>query len=429
MIAIEATLLNFEREPLLKPFGFKGGYISTVWHTVVGLRSSSGSTGIGLGTQSVLWSDANVFAQHTPAGGNTLMLMLTEYALAYLKGRSYKHPMDLIDELLAEVLNYGITVTKNDNLRATFALNALVAVDFALWLLYASEHGIEDLDVLLPQNYKEPLSQRHDKLVSVPLLSYNTDEAGIKALLDDGYFVLKAKLGAPGNQQEMLAKDKKRLAEIHAFLKQHSTPHTPNGHIPYYLDANGRYEDKETLLRLLDHADAIGALERIIVLEEPFPESLDVDVSDLPVCVAADESAHTDIDAIERIEMGYSAIALKPIAKTLSMTLKIARAAHKRGIPCFCADLTVNPLLVEWNKAIAARLHAFPGIQLPMVETNGHQNYKNWAQMKSYLPNPNASWVDSTKGVFSLTPSFYTSNENLFSHSPHYTALLEGIGQ
>ena len=150
MIAIEATHLNFEREPLLKPFGFKGGYISTVWHTVVGLRSRSGSTGIGLGTQSVLWSDANVFAQHTPAGGNTLMLMLTEYALSYLKGRSFKHPMDLIDELLSEVLDYGITVTKNNNLRATFALNALVAVDFALWLLYANEHGIQDLDTLLP---------------------------------------------------------------------------------------------------------------------------------------------------------------------------------------------------------------------------------------------------------------------------------------
>ena len=46
-------------------------------------------------------------------------------------------------------------------------------------------------------------------------------------------------------------------------------------------------------------------------------------------------------------------MALKPIAKTLSMSLKIAAAAARRGVPCFCADLTVNPVLVEWNRAAA----------------------------------------------------------------------------
>ena len=53
--------------------------------------------------------------------------------------------------------------------------------------------------------------------------------------------------------------------------------------------------------------------------------------------------------------MGYQAIALKAIAKTLSMTLKIAKVAHDHNVPCFCADLTVNPILVEWNRAVAAQ--------------------------------------------------------------------------
>lgn len=427
MIHIEDTYLNFEREPLIKPFGFKGGYISTVWHSVVGLKSHSKSIGLGLGTQSVLWSDAQVFAQHSPVGGNALMLVLTEYALNQLKGRSFLNPIDLIDDLLASVLSYGRKITQNENLRSTFALNALVAVDFALWSLYADEHAITNVDALIPTAYKEPLGSRHDKLVSIPLLSYNTSLEGVQELLDAGYFVLKAKLGAPGNQQEMLERDKKRLTELHTFLKTQSTPHTDDGHIPYYLDANGRYEQKDTLLRLLDHADSIGALERIIVLEEPFPESLEVNVHDLPICIAADESAHTDIDAIERIERGYSAIALKPIAKTLSMTLKIVQAASERNIPCFCADLTVNPLLVEWNKAIAARLAPFPGINLPMVETNGHQNYTNWAEMATYLPNSLSPWVSSKNGVFRLGDAFYDANENLFSLPVHYANLLKGL--
>ncbi|MDZ7723636.1 MAG: hypothetical protein U5R06_12745 [candidate division KSB1 bacterium] len=74
------------------------------------------------------------------------------------------------------------------------------------------------------------------------------------------------------------------------------------------------------------------------MIEEPFPEHTNITVDDLGVRIAADESAHTDKDALKRIEMGYSAIALKAIAKTLSMTMKIAQVAHEHNVPCFCAD-------------------------------------------------------------------------------------------
>ena len=67
---------------------------------------------------------------------------------------------------------------------------------------------------------------------------------------------------------------------------------------------------------LLEHAKKIGAFDQISVIEEPFAEELEFDVSDIPVRLAADESAHTDKDAIKRIDMGYKAIALKAIAKT-----------------------------------------------------------------------------------------------------------------
>lgn len=147
-------------------------------------------------------------------------------------------------------------------------------------------------------------------------------------------------------------------------------------------------------------------------------------MGDLELRIAADESAHTDEDAIRRIEMGYSAIALKAIAKTLSMTMKIARAAFEKGVPCFCADLTVNPILVEWNKAIACRLAPFPGLGLGLLETNGHQNYRNWKAMESYHPYPDASWRKTQKGVFNLNQDYYGKSGGIFAESAHYQEML-----
>ncbi len=57
--------------------------------------------------------------------------------------------------------------------------------------------------------------------------------------------------------------------------------------------------------------------DQIAIIEEPFPEDADINVGDLGVRIAADESAHTAEDVIKRIQMGYKAIALKSAAKTL----------------------------------------------------------------------------------------------------------------
>jgi L-alanine-DL-glutamate epimerase-like enolase superfamily enzyme len=235
---------------------------------------------------------------------------------------------------------------------------------------------------------------------------------------------MKIKIGQPGTQEEMLERDKARLSEIHAAIGSVETPHTKDGRLPYYFDANGRYESKDTLRRLLDHARRIGAFDQIAIVEEPFPEEVEVRVDDLGVRIAADESAHTDADAARRIDLGYGAIALKPIAKTLSMTLRIARLAHQRGIPCFCADLTVNPILVDWNKVFAARLAPLPGFALGLVETNGHQNYRNWETMRRYHPSFGAPWTMPEKGVFRLDADFYARSGGIFEPSPHYEALF-----
>lgn len=419
-ITIATVDSNFEREPLIRPFGFKGGYMTEIWQTAAMLRSTNDKKGLGICTQNVLWSDSKVFASHSESGGNSLMYALTEYASQLIKGRTFDSPVDLLEGMLEEVYEYGKKITNNPNLRKTFALNALVGVDNAAWLLYAAENNIRTFDDMIPAQFKSALAHHHPKVASIPLMAYNIPIEEIKAAVDAGYFFMKIKIGQPGTQEEMLKKDMERLSAIHAAIGNARTQYTADGKLPYYFDANGRYEKKETLLRLLDHARKIGAFEQIAIIEEPFDEEMEIDISDIPVRIAADESAHTDEDALKRIQMGYKAIALKAIAKTLSMTLKIAKVAHEKNIPCFCADLTVNPILIEWNKNVAARLSPFPGLGLGLVESNGHQNYRNWATMKSYHPNPDATWANTREGVFELNDDYYTKSGGIFSPSPHY---------
>jgi L-alanine-DL-glutamate epimerase-like enolase superfamily enzyme len=195
--------------------------------------------------------------------------------------------------------------------------------------------------------------------------------------------------------------------------------------MPYWFDANGRYENKETLLRLLEHAKAVGAFDQILVVEEPFPEDYRVNVSDVGVRIMADESAHTDDDVRERIEMGYGAIALKAIAKTLSMTMKMAQVAHEHGVPCTCADLTVNPILVDWNLNVAARLAPLPGFDIGLMEANGHQHYLHWDRMQSYRADSRATGRDASDSMFMLDEEFYNTSGGIFSPLPHYDAMFD----
>lgn len=424
-ITIAEVNSNFEREPLIRPFGFKGGYMTEIWQTVNYLKSSSGLHRIGLCTQNVLWSDAQVFAAHSESGGNALMFSLTERALQICKGQRFSSPVELLDNILPEVYAYGQKITSNPQLRKTFALNALVGTDNAAWLLYAAENGFKTFDEMIPAAYKPALSEHHKQAAAIPLMAYNIPIGEIQSAVERGYFFMKIKIGQPGTQEEMLEKDKARLTAIHQAIGTIRTTHTKDGKLPYYFDANGRYEKKETLLKLLDHARKIGAFGQIVLIEEPFAEEAEIDVSDIPVRLAADESAHTDTDAIKRIQMGYKAIALKAIAKTLSMTMKIAQAAHERNIPCFCADLTVNPILVDWNKNVAARLSSFPGLgSLGLIESNGHQNYKNWNAMMSYHPMENESWIKAQNGVYELGSDFYQKSGGIFEPMPHYEAMF-----
>lgn len=414
-------------EPLLSPFGFKGAYLSELWQSVTRLEGADGAVGIGVGVQSVLWSDERVFVRCGEAAGNELMANMTRCALSGLAQTEFDTPLALLDRVLPDVHAYGVKSIGLPDLRGTFALNALVTLDHAAWALYARGKGLS-FEELVPEPYRNALSAKQSKLASIPLVPYGMTGEQIAQVLDDGYFLLKIKVGADpdkdGDQQKMLEWDCGRLSQIHAIASRYETEHTLNGKIAYYLDANGRYDGKDRLLRLLEHADKIGALERIVLFEEPFPEDVKTDVSDVPVRLAADESVHDTHDALERIGLGYGALALKPVAKTMSMSLRVAQLAKDKGVPCFCADLTANPVLADWNKNLAARLAPLPGLKVGVIETNGHQNYRNWERMKSWHPRAGAGWIDADRGLYRLNDSFYETAGGALEAGGYYESLF-----
>ncbi|WP_223708489.1 enolase C-terminal domain-like protein [Niabella beijingensis] len=424
-IKIDHIASDFERQPLVRPFGFKGGYLTELWQTVSLMQTTSGSPKIGLATQSVLYGDPDVFSGHTESAGNALMYALSEKALRLIKETPFDTPVDFLLTSFPEVAKYARALTGLNKVNPNFIYNALVSVDNAAWLVYASENKSADFDAMIPDVYKKSLSNRSPGIAVMYPIPYGMPMTDLVKAAADGYFVFKIKTGLPGDQEQMLKSDMERLSLIHNSLKDLRTSQTKDGRLVYTLDANGRYEKKESLLRYLDHAKTIGAFEQIRLIEEPFPESNNDDVDDIGVIIGADESVHTEADAIKRIQQGYKAMVLKGIAKTLSMSLRIAKIACEHNVACVCADLTVNPLLVDWHKNLAARLQPFPGIGMPVIEANGDVNYKNWEQMKTFHPIQNASWQQVKQGVFELNNDFYERSGGIFQKAAHYENMFK----
>jgi hypothetical protein len=108
--------------------------------------------------------------------------------------------------------------------------------------------------------------------------------------------------------------------------------------------------------------------------------------------------------------------------------MKMARAAHEKNIPCFLADLTCTPTLVDWNKNVAARLTPFPGLtETGLLESNGHQNYINWRNLVSYTSYPDGSWMQSKDGLFPINKDFYEKSGGILQSSEHYLNLFNRV--
>ena len=76
------------------------------------------------------------------------------------------------------------------------------------------------------------------------------------------------------------------------------------------------------------------------------------------------------------------------------------------------------------NGAVASRLDPFPGLGIGLLETNGHQNYKNWDTMFTYHPFNGASWTQTKNGVFELNDDYYRKSGGILTESDHYMNMF-----
>ncbi len=420
-IKIKNASCGYDAQPLKGKFGFKGNFLTSIWQVAVKLETENHHS-IGVSVESALWSDAELFKRVGEEQGNKFMFMLTQYAASQSIGVEFETPFELIDVIFPKVYEYAKEITGYKEIKTTFILNALVPFDFAAWQLWARENGKEDFDEISKFEGKH-----QEVLANIPLISYHTPMSEVMDMVNNGTCLLKIKIGSDpdgdNNLDKMLEWDKNRILQIHQAVKDIKTPYTETGRVIYYLDANGRYDSKERLKKLLDFADKEGILENIVLLEEPFDEDNKIFVGDLPVCVAADESAHSLEDVKERYELGYKAVALKPIAKTLSVTIRMAEFAHKKGMMCFCADLTVVPAVVLWNMCVASRLNCISKMKIGVLESNGKQNYANWDKLMECSPGAGFDFAECKNGVFNLGESFYKHSGAVFNTSEYYEKL------
>ena len=415
---IKKALCAYEPERFKNAFGFKGNILSGVWQTVAYLCDGC-DFGIGLGVQSVLWSDSRIFEAYGEEKSNKLMFDVTKFVLKYIEGAEFATPQEMTKSIFKKVYGYAREITGMP-ISETFVLNSLVPVDFAAWSLYCKERNINDFDEIYKGTHKSEM------LANIPLITYNTPVSEAISMARDGVCIFKIKIGSDpngdGNHDKMIEWDKKRACEIHEALKSVETEYTKSGKIVYYFDANGRYDTKDRLWQFIEHIDQKGILAQTVLFEEPFAQENEIFVGDMPICFAADESAHSLNDVKKRIDLGYRAITLKPIAKTLSVTIDMAQCCEKAGVGCFCADLTVNPVMVEWNKNFAARLEPPQGMRIGVVESNGAQNYINWEKMKGYMPFEENG---DSGALYNLKDGFYKNAGGIFMTPMHYYNLVK----
>lgn len=417
LIKITDFEFDLSREPLRRPLGFKGAEYSEKWVCRVSFTGSRGLKATAHGGYAILWSDDRAFLAHSECGGNALMASVTEYGIQCARRVKFRTPLELQDKILTDVHDYACAVTRLPDLSPAFTLNALVAVDHAAWLLFAQERGMTDFDDFVAAGFPGRLPARHASLGCIPLLSYKTTRPEIVRLVEAGHFMFKINIGARGGPAEMLAADKQRLEMIHALIGSASTPHTADGKIRYYLDANGRYKSRAQVEELLAFAESKGFLGQIALFEEPFAEPRVENLEGLPVIFTADESLRSVKDLAGIMAAGFRAVTVKPAGKGLSATLRMVAEAIRLGAIVLVSDSSCTPLMLDWNKNVAARLPALPGMKIGLMEMNGHQNYARWDRLLAQHPAAAQPWIRTERGVFRLPASFYRNGGGIFASS------------
>ena len=63
-------------------------------------------------------------------------------------------------------------------------------------------------------------------------------------------------------------------------------------------------------------------------------------------------------------------------------------------------------------------------MKVGVVETNGHQNYRRWAELQSFHPCCGSPWMAVENGCFPLNDDFYARSGGILQDSEHYLGLV-----
>ncbi len=203
MLRYDRYRFAIEREPLLRPFHFKGGYFTEKWINITSLETDKGIKATAIGGSAVLWSDPEVFFAFSETGGNVVMAAMAEHAAQLARNCIFKDPIEALQTIFPEQHKYGCRITGRSNLSKTFTLNTLVSLDLALWKLLAMEKALEKGPARgrvhffdsIPELFAPAFNQRQGKLAHVPLITYNTPITEVIDLVAQGHFFLKIKIG------------------------------------------------------------------------------------------------------------------------------------------------------------------------------------------------------------------------------------------
>ncbi|MFQ9681522.1 MAG: hypothetical protein ACLRZH_16775 [Ruthenibacterium lactatiformans] len=281
-------------------------------------------------------------------------------------------------------------------------------MDFALWQLWNAKRGNGTFDALCASFCPE-LTNREKELGSIPLITYHTPEDELHALLEDGAFLLKVKIGSDpeknGDPEAMLAWDIGRLRTVHTAAAGFTTPYTECGRPVYYLgqrplSGQGISAALSGCCGQDGRAGAHRAAGGAVCGDRPEP------VHGLPVRVAGDECPQRTGRCLPDPGIRLFGHRLQTHCKNaVRHAGDGARGAEKRrGVLLRGPDGAACAL--DWNMSLAARLPRVPGLRVGVVESNGPQNYTDWRRLDAMCAAPEPPGAHRRTACTGLTEVF-----------------------
>ncbi|MEK6808866.1 MAG: enolase C-terminal domain-like protein, partial [Nanoarchaeota archaeon] len=300
------------------------------------------------------------------------MREMVEYSCGYHNNQTFANPLQAYNLTVAGHVRKGIEL-KLEPLAIAVAISP---IDNAIWEAFADMQGISVFECL-HRNYSKFLNPPRNEIrvlhtVGGGDIIYNSEvkesykdgvpqtlEAWIK---EEGLSAFKIKL--KGNPDA----DSDRIERIYALAND-----IPDlRYFRYSLDANESY-DITRLKKLMDWLSKKPFFGALLFVEQPLSryskEQIPESIKEYGKPIVADESLVRVDDVYSVYNLGYTGIALKPIARGYSVTFQQIPIASNLGMYLTVQDLTSNNEALRIHLDFARRI----GSSEDCVEANARQ--------------------------------------------------------